>query len=1044
MADPAGGPGAVPDDDPNLDALERATEQDPQNPDAFFQLALELERRGFPERAVSAYRRAINLAPDASGPHGSLGRILVRLGRLDEAEQSLRRAIALDPQNLAAHGNLGAALSQQWRVYEAQDEIREVLALDPSDEFAPGALEVLISQQTAMAADTERTLNVAGRLSREGHSVEAEKMVRAALLNASADARLWVLLGIALMRQDGNSEARPPFERAIALDPCNGVAEMNLGLILARQQLYEEAHAHLGRAVELRPADPKAYFNLGRILSKLGRAGEAEPVLRRALELDSGRVLMARSRAEAYLTLAEVRADRFWESRNVADARAAIEALTAVQLPVLEPATCIEALCRAGQIEDALWTYGLDPSARERAVSWYQRATDLDVNRDSLPPDVRGQLGAALRVIYLTRRRREDLDLAVAELEAAVAALPADERSAMARSNLSGALDDVYRLDQNVATLLRAIDLARSAVDMTRHGDPARTLRTGNLLGVLMVQYTLDGNVQHLDEAIRLGRETLADAAYVTPKNLSDFAGALKRRYLRVGRSTDLTEAVSALEAAFERTGPEDSRSRRVVAHNLVGALIALGGQGQDRALVERALQLARQTVEETPTDDPWRANRLGQYADALIALEVWRSGEALLEEAIRTLRDAIKVAAALPTNMRGTLFFRLSNAYRRRWERNACAVDLDAAIEVQATGISELSDGAPERPTHLNDLATLRLERFTASGDASYLFAAIDAWEAAWRYLGTEFAMLPIAFKLGSLRAYESVPDQLIRAHLQAAELDQSEAHTRRAWEVAEAAKARLLSELITYGHVPPPPDIPRRLVGTEQQLLEGLTQLTAAALAREISGVEGLDGPAQDVTTELARVQTDLGRVWDEIEEHSPSGREYISLRRPRSVTWADVENLLCHTQVPTALLTVRISGQSTVLMAALSGLPSPRVVSSKYSADDWNSALRRLGEELALSGGDDSSPETWHLDIAAILEPLVDDLLSVSHIVVLPTGHATLIPWPVLWQRILAKRGLDRTIDVSIGPAASFLLRTAVDHREPSGRALAPIIQ
>jgi tetratricopeptide (TPR) repeat protein len=1029
----------VPEDDPNLDTLERATEEHPANPDAYYQLGRELERLDFFDRAEAAYRGAVSLAPDVSVLHECLGRILLKLDRADEAEQSLRQATALDPRNLEAHGNLAAALARQARYYEAENEFREVLALDPIDSVAREAVEAVVAQQSATASDPMATVNIAGSLSRQGHVVEAERMFRAALHEAPNDARLWLLLGTALIRQDRDVEAQPALERALELDPNEGRAEMNLGLTLRAQQRYGEAETHLRRAVELRPEDPQAYLNLGVNLWDLGRPEDAEPILRRALELDEGRVLMASSRAQAYLRIADARTDRFWRWGDVGDARVAAEASTAAaQLSGLDPAMRIEALFRAGQSEDMLWRGERDPAARERAVTWYQQAADTNFDADSLSPDVRGRLGSALRELYLAKRRRADLDRAVAALEAAVGALPADERSAAARGNLSAALDDVYRLDHDVIALQRAVDMAHSALDATAPDDPVRTLRAGNLVGLLIVQYRLDGNVRHLDDAIRLARETVVDSSRATPKNLSDFAGALLLRHGRLGRRTDLSDAVNALELAFAHTGPEDPRGQVVVSHNLVGALMRLGGQTDDVALLERAGELAGKAVNETPIDDPWRANRLGQRAAALMELDLIR-GDGRLEEAIDTLEAAVTAAGTLPATMRGALFARLAAAYRRRWERTTRPKDLDAAIEAQDKAISELPSAAPERPDYLDELGTLRLAKFGASTDERYLDAAIDAWEAAWEYLDSEFSTLPVTFKLGSLRAHESVPDQLIHAHVRAAETGKSEKHLRRAWEVAEAAKARVLSDLIRHGDTPPPPDVPAALIETEQRLLDELTQLNAAALAQEISGLEDVDGSTHDPGMDLARIQTDLGRIWDAIEAHSPSGRGYVSLRRPRSVTWADVDNLLRHTPVPTGLLTVRINDHGTTLMAALPELSAPRVISCDHSADKWNYTLQRFGEELALSGGDSSLPETWHLDIVEILEPLVDDLLRVAHIVVLPTAQATLIPWPVVWQRILAKRGLRRTADVSIAPSAGFLLRPAVDHRDPMGKAL-----
>lgn len=82
-----------------------------------------------PDRAMTAYRRALAARPDLSDAHNNLGRLLHERGSLGEAEKHYRRALALEP--LALHWfNLGVLLEDGGRRDDAIDAYRQALALE--------------------------------------------------------------------------------------------------------------------------------------------------------------------------------------------------------------------------------------------------------------------------------------------------------------------------------------------------------------------------------------------------------------------------------------------------------------------------------------------------------------------------------------------------------------------------------------------------------------------------------------------------------------------------------------------------------------------------------------------------------------------------------------------------------------------------------------------------------------------------------------------------------------------------------------------------
>lgn len=68
------------------------------------------------DEAITTYRRAIGLTPNAFGTHNSLGRVLQRQGKLDAAVAAYQEALRLKPDYVMAHFGPASALAQskQW------------------------------------------------------------------------------------------------------------------------------------------------------------------------------------------------------------------------------------------------------------------------------------------------------------------------------------------------------------------------------------------------------------------------------------------------------------------------------------------------------------------------------------------------------------------------------------------------------------------------------------------------------------------------------------------------------------------------------------------------------------------------------------------------------------------------------------------------------------------------------------------------------------------------------------------------------------------
>ena len=98
--------------------------------------------------------------------------------------------------------------------------------------------------------------------------------------------KMYLDLGIKLIRKGDLENAITAFCTAIKLDPNYSPAYNNLGLVFKNTNRPHEAEACFCRAIELNPNDPYAYNNVGLVLMDFGNLQKAEECFHRAIELN--------------------------------------------------------------------------------------------------------------------------------------------------------------------------------------------------------------------------------------------------------------------------------------------------------------------------------------------------------------------------------------------------------------------------------------------------------------------------------------------------------------------------------------------------------------------------------------------------------------------------------------------------------------------------------------------------------------------------------------------------------------------------------------
>ena len=143
-----------------IPVLETILEDDPGNLGTVLRLAAAHSALGNETRALEAFDRARDLAPDSPDVDHYHALHLVRVGDLEAAEPLLERSLAASPDRLPAIEALAAIRERQGKLQEALALRRRALALGQ-----PGASELLHLGELAMAVrDTPAAIDAFERL----------------------------------------------------------------------------------------------------------------------------------------------------------------------------------------------------------------------------------------------------------------------------------------------------------------------------------------------------------------------------------------------------------------------------------------------------------------------------------------------------------------------------------------------------------------------------------------------------------------------------------------------------------------------------------------------------------------------------------------------------------------------------------------------------------------------------------------------------------------------------------------------------------------
>ncbi|MFI8912808.1 CHAT domain-containing protein [Streptomyces sp. NPDC053513] len=445
-------------------------------------------------------------------------------------------------------------------------------------------------------------------------------------------------------------------------DRSGAQADLRQGIALLRRGTKEmapdERHwgsllLRLGTALlDIAELDPNA--------PELDEAIEVARTLVRTPSDDLSEVIQALELLRSSLVL------RFTRNGNRSDIDDAVEAgQRAMQSTTgLARAMCASNLCSVLLVRAANATGIVD---LDEAINISRLAT-ADMGSEYLP-ELRTNLGAALRDRYDRRGDPEDLSEAITVFQEVLSNTPehAPQRAGFV-ANLVTALG--HERSTTSWDLGESVRRAREALRLTPEGHPFRAQNLTNLSSALRNRYDHLGAQADIDEAVESGRAGVAACAAGDPSlpvYRVTVAMALVSRAERSRSLSDLDEAIDLTRRALAAT-PRQHNHRRMYLSALGITLRHRFSYTRDRAELDEAVDALREAVELTPADSPMLAYPLTSLTNALAERFSFFRDPADIDEAVERGRRAVAsspedlpVRLFLLNNLGGALHLRIA-----------------------------------------------------------------------------------------------------------------------------------------------------------------------------------------------------------------------------------------------------------------------------------------------------------------------------------------------------------------------------------------------
>jgi arylsulfatase A-like enzyme/Tfp pilus assembly protein PilF len=220
--------------------------------DALLHRAGDLYQRGQPREAAGLFQQAIARRADTADAYRYLAFVYWQTGRPDEAIRTLETAL----KNGVSHRDVRVKLG----IYLAET----------------GHADRAIGLLDGLAGDDIEALNALGiAYGQAGRAADAARIFERALEIDPTNGLAWQNIGTLQLRAGDRQSAESSLRRALSIDDSLPGAHTTLGVVLAQTNRKAQAIEEWTRAVALDPSEFDALYNLTITLIELGRRDEA-------------------------------------------------------------------------------------------------------------------------------------------------------------------------------------------------------------------------------------------------------------------------------------------------------------------------------------------------------------------------------------------------------------------------------------------------------------------------------------------------------------------------------------------------------------------------------------------------------------------------------------------------------------------------------------------------------------------------------------------------------------------------------------------------